>query len=104
MTNLTVREVALHKLRRLLGPVNVSTVKRRTRPAVGRRGRADVDDEQWYYFDGSESCDLCTSSSGYSFGAAPPEPPHPNCNCPVEEVAVADLPTCEFQILPESAG
>jgi hypothetical protein len=38
-----------------------------------------------YFFDGSGGCDLCDAHTGYY--PDPVDPPHPGCNCPVEEIA-----------------
>jgi hypothetical protein len=37
-----------------------------------------------YYFEGSGGCERCQSATMYSFEE--PDPPHPYCQCPIEEV------------------
>lgn len=45
----------------------------------------------YYYFDGSDGCDICDAMTGYYDDE--PERPHPNCNCPIVDWVNYDYET-----------
>src|SRR6185436_4490733 len=47
-----------------------------------------------YYFDSTGACELCDAMSGYY--ETEPCPPHPNCNCPINDGSADSGPAVDF--------